>query len=64
MKKIITISVLALCLTSLSACTNRQVGTGLGAAAGAGIGYGITGSGWGAAAGAAGGALIGNQISR
>ena len=63
MKRIFAICfTLVLVVGSMSACTNRQVGTSIGAAAGAGLGYAV-GGGWGAAAGAAGGALVGGAVA-
>jgi hypothetical protein len=64
MKKGIFVAfIVVLSVAQLTACTRREVGTGVGAAAGAGLGYAVTGSGWGAAAGAAGGAVVGNRLA-
>jgi len=62
MKNYLIIGLTALTLT---ACTNTEVGTGVGGAAGAGIGYAVSnGSPWGAVIGAGAGALVGNQIGQ
>jgi osmotically inducible lipoprotein OsmB len=66
MKKIIT-SILAtlLIMGSLTACTNRQMGTVGGAAIGGIAGSALTGgSAAGTVVGAVGGGIIGNQLSR
>lgn len=62
--KLKSLIVIAIFTLFASACTNEQVGTGVGAAAGSGLGYAVTGSGAGAAVGAVGGALIGNQMGK
>jgi hypothetical protein len=61
------IKVLLIALTlagGLTACTNEEIGTGVGGAAGAGLGYAVSDSAAGAAIGGAGGALLGNQIGK
>lgn len=64
MKKLISIFAILLTVASISACTNRQVGTAGGAVIGGVAGGALTGSAGGAVVGAAGGALIGNAVSR
>ncbi len=49
----------------MGACTNTEVGTGVGGAAGAGIGYAVSGgSALGTVIGAGAGALVGNSIGQ
>lgn len=64
MKHIAKLSLSGIALVaSLSACTDQQVGTGLGAAGGAAVGYAVTGGdALGTAVGAGVGGLIGNQV--
>ena len=64
MKQLQMLAIISVFSLSLLACTNQEVGTGVGAAAGAGIGHAISNDGWGAAAGAGIGALLGNQIGK
>lgn len=63
MKKSILMTIaLLLTIGSLSACTNKQMGTAGGAALGGVAGYAV-GGGVGAAVGAVGGGLIGNAVT-
>lgn len=65
MKKLTSIIAILLTVASISACTNRQVGTAGGAVIGGVAGSALTGgSAAGTIVGAAGGALVGNAVSR
>jgi osmotically inducible lipoprotein OsmB len=66
MKKSMLMSLsLLLVAASLTACTNRDMGTIGGAAVGGIVGSAVTGgSGLGTVAGAIGGGVIGNQLTR
>lgn len=66
MKKLISTSIaVVLLMSSISACTNREMATVGGAALGGVAGSALTGgSAGGAVVGAVGGGLIGNQLAR
>lgn len=65
MKKLIMLSLTVAVVASLTACTNREMGTVGGAAVGGVVGSAVTGgSALGAVAGAVGGGVIGNQLTK
>lgn len=65
MKKLITLFIVLLASTFLTACTNQQLGTTGGAVVGGVAGSALTGgSTAGTIAGAVGGGYVGNRLSR
>ena len=65
MKNLLSSLAIVLVMSTMMACTNRDIGTVGGAAVGGVVGYGVTGgSAVGTAVGAVGGGLVGRAVSR